>query len=134
MTSFRLKRTGAPDMEFTGTLLASVPGSDPDGSTGGRSTGIDLYKANDGQYVVAVHFESPYPGEGSDDMVEAADSLEDVDAILSLYNPTHRLDRSLADPSDPGRFSAIAAKLVRRYDEQVGQLLAAVQSKENAAH
>lgn len=123
MNTFTLTRTGAPPLEFRGVRLLELLGADPDGATGGRTTGIGLYRADDGEFVVAIQFRSPFKSEPDDDFVEAAGSESDVEALVSIYSPTERIDDRLFDRNDLGRRRAVGAKLLRRYDEQVREVL-----------
>ncbi len=128
METFELLRTGLPELEFRGTLLAELNGADADGSTDGRRTGISLFKADDGQFIVAIRFRSRFSSEPNDDYVEAADSEDEVDAIMSVYSPTDRLDEGLFDRDAQPRRRAIGSRLLRRYDEQVASVLKVLRS------
>lgn len=126
METFELERTGAPTLQFRGERLIDVDDCDQLAPTEGRATGISLYRADDGQYIVAIRFRSTWPGESPDDFVEAVDSETEVEEILSIYCPSERIETKPAPGSDSSARRTAAAKLLRRYDEQVSAILNAL--------
>ena len=126
MTTFHLLRTGLPELIFDGQLLNEQIGSDPDGLTQGRFHNIRVYEADDGQFIVNVDYVSPFESESPDNLVEAVDGLDGIDAFLSLYDAPKGIDRSLFRDSNPDRIKNIDKILVSRFDRQVSALLSAL--------
>ncbi len=126
METIRVPRTGLPDLEFIGHQVASAQGVDDDGATKGRCHHVSVYQAEDGEYVVCVDFQTDRPGETSDHFVETASSVEDLDAALSLYDPTERLAPPQPDANMKER-QTLLSTLTRRYDLQVHEVLLQLQ-------
>ena len=97
MTTFQLARTGLSDLEFNGQELLNIPGDDPRGAAGGRWHNVALYKTDDGRFLVAVSYHSPHPTELSHYFVEAVQSVQEFDDLLSIYRPSQLVDRKLFD-------------------------------------
>ncbi|MEQ9408640.1 MAG: hypothetical protein RIK87_12970 [Fuerstiella sp.] len=128
MQTFALNRTGLPDLTFTGELLATVTGDDPDGMTEGRYHSISTYRTDDGQYVVCIECHSPFDSEMSDSIAEAVDTVEEIEATLSLYDPAERLNSELFAQNDRTSQQAVASCLTKRFDRLVLQMLNAMES------
>jgi hypothetical protein len=127
MAAFQLSRTELPVLEFSGIRLLHLNGAD---STGGRHHDLTIYRTDDGQFVAAVSYRSPYPSELQDDYVEAADSVEEIDEILSLYDPTERIDSELFEGVEGAHHHPVKQTLMRHYDQQVAEALEILQAME----
>ena len=123
MASFTIERTGLPVLQFNGEELVDLAGCDPDGSTGGRVHDVSVYRTEDGEFIVEISYRSPHSSEVSDDYVEAVESTAEIEEILSLYDPTERMDRSLFGQHESNRVQVIADALTRRYDQQVARVI-----------
>lgn len=126
MNRVRIPRTGLPDLEFVGERIAFSTGADEDGATRGRCHHITVYRAEDCEYVVAVDYHTELPDENPDHFVEIATNIDDVDAALSLYEPTARLAIRPTDVNDKQRQTMLST-MTRRYDLQVHAVLQQLQ-------
>jgi hypothetical protein len=134
MTTFQLSRTELPVLEFSGVRLLHLTGADNADSIGGRYHDLAIYQTDDGQFIASVSYRSPYPSELQDDYVEAADSVEEIDEILSLYDPTERVDSELFEGVDGAHHHPVKQALMRHYDQQVAEalkMLAAMETVES---
>ena len=122
MDTITLPRTGLPDLTFTGELLFRDSGCEENTVTQGRRHTVSIYRANDGQLVVAVDTMSPFESELSDRFVEAVDDVSEVEAVLSLFEPTERLDPHLFQ-QNPQQRKQVAAGLMCQFDQQVVNVL-----------
>ena len=119
MESITLHRTALPVLTFVGRQLAAVAGEDTDGSTQGRTHSIAVYEAEDGEFIVSVQYTSPFDSELSDSFVEAVESIGEVEATLSLYDPTERVDTALFDGMDVNKKQSVVTALTVRFDKEV---------------
>jgi hypothetical protein len=119
MTTFHLPRTGMPELIFDGELRTEQIGTDTDDVTQGRVHDVRVYEADDGQFIVSVDYRSPFDSELSDNLVEAVDDLDGIDAVLSLYEAAERLDTTLFGERDTIRIQTVSSNLVDRFDRQV---------------
>jgi len=122
MTTFTLPRTGFPDVAFDGVLLAEQHAPLEISRTGNRRHDIAVYQSTDGEVIVAIHSHSEEINELSDDFVEVVNSVDDVEEVLSLYEPhIHFVNE------EPGRradgFDTIAREVTRQYDLLVDTIL-----------
>lgn len=122
MANYSIERSGLPPLEFSGRSLAHSQGCRDNPVTLGRWHDIHVYQADDGQYIVNVQFHSPLETEMSDSIADAVDELADVDDLLSLYDPTERLDREVLGSAMPKVSLAVTA-MVRAFDQQVTTVL-----------
>lgn len=126
MEKIRLSRTALPELEFQGEQVIRLAGEDADGSTDGRWHDVAVYRADDGEWVVSIGYRTRQENETPDDFVETARSPKEVEEILSLYDPTERVDRELLQGEGVKLRNTILQTLTRRYDAQVTKTLQAV--------
>ncbi len=130
METFTIQRTALPELSFTGRLLAQSVGTDLNGHTLGRVHGVFVYETNDKQFIVCCLFRSPFESELSDTFVEVVDTIDEVEATLSLYDATERLDGSLFTGNAAQHKQAVSTALRERFDRQVLCVLEALNAKE----
>ncbi len=130
METFTIQRTALPELTFTGRLLAQSVGTDLNGHTLGRVHDVLVYETNDKQFIVCCHFRSPFESELSDTFVEVVDTIDEVEATLSLYDATERLDGSLFTGNAAQQKQAVSTALRERFDRQVTCVLEALNAKE----
>lgn len=124
MTRFTLQRTGLPDLDFQGQLLAESVGRDVDGAAQGRTHSLAIYETDDHEFVVAVSFSSPFDDELSDDIAESVRTPEEAEAFLSLYDASERLNRKrLREVLTEKKAQALFDTLQQRFDQQVLKVL-----------
>lgn len=124
MMRLTLPRTGLPDLEFLGQLLAESVGSDADGATQGRTHSVAIFETDDHEFVVAVSFDSPFEEELSDNIAESVRTPEEVEAFLSLYDATERVNRKrLREGLTEKKMQALFETLQQRFDQQVLKVL-----------
>lgn len=122
MSAFTLPRTGFPDLVFEGALMTEQCGAPEDAKTGNRRHEIAVYQSDDGEVIVAIHFHSEQADELSDDFVEVVNRINDVEEVLSLYQPgIHYIAESSNRRNDDD--IRITRELTRRYDLQVDAIL-----------
>ncbi len=121
MSKFTLKRTGLPSLSFEGRILAESRGDRSLGKAGGRAHDIAVYRAEDGQLILAVNFVSPHCDETSDHIVEAVDSLEEIEAWLCIYDPNEHIASTAFN--SPQHLQAARTAIQRAFDEQTIRIL-----------
>lgn len=134
MEKISLSRTALPELEFHGEQVVSLKGDDADGSTDGRWHDIAIYRADDGEWVVAIGYRTHQQNETPDDYVETAKTPKEVEEILSLYDPTERVDRNLQEAQGVQFRNTVNQALTRRYDIQVTKALQAVEQSQPVQH
>ncbi len=132
MNSFSLERTGFPVLTFDGSQIVDLLDADADGAAGGRYYTLAIYKTNDGEFVIAIGFQSPVASEVSDDYVELAKDHTEVEEVLSLYDPVELLDRNSFEANDTKQYAAVAKTLTHRFDVLVTKALQAMEQTEPA--
>ena len=130
METYTLQRTALPKLTFSGRLLAESLGEDANGHSQGRIHDVRVYETNDNQFIVSCDFRSPFESELSDSFVEVVDTPEEVEATLSLYDATERVDCSLFAGGDANRKQAVCTALRERFDREVLYVLEVVNAKE----
>jgi hypothetical protein len=133
MTQLTLPRTGLPDMDFQGRLLAESVGRDVDGATQGRTHSLAIFETDDHEFVVAVGFSSPFEDELSDNIAESVRTAEEAEAFLSLYNSTERLNRKrIREGLTEKKTQALFDTLQQRFDQQVLKVLEVFHQRQTA--
>lgn len=130
MQTFTLERTGLPALKFQGEQIADSRGRRTNELTGGRYHDIQIFRTDDRRLVVAISYASPLDSEVSDHIVDEVSSLEDVDDVLSLYDPTERLD--LDEFASAQCREAVECALTRAFDHQVIDVLSTCGMAENS--
>lgn len=123
MQQVLLSPSGADAFEFTGELLVSLAGDDPEGRNGGRWHDISIYRTDTDSLAICVTYRTAAPTETEHCYVELAEDVAEVDALLSLYNPKEHI--TLEPRTDRNR---VVDAVVRCYDFQVLELLDQLQS------
>ncbi len=132
MQTLTLARTALPGLTFTGKLLVEDLGKDTKDASHGRFHNIAVYEADDGQLIVSVQYRSHTVGEMPDDFVEAVDDFDEVDAVLSLYDPTVRAQFTELDQRESQRRQSVIAALTSAFDRQVANVLQCLATVEYA--
>ena len=130
METFTIERTALPELTFSGQLLAESIGEDTNGQSQGRIHELRVYETDDHQYIVSCHFRSPFESELSDSFVEVVDTVDEVEATLSLYDATERIDVAAFANGDASRKQSVCTVLRERFDRQVLQVLTELNAKE----
>ncbi len=126
MEMFQVARTGLPDLEFMGECIANSQGEVPAETDGDRWHDLNVYRAADGEIIVSIAYQTTHPEESSDNYVETAASLEEVEGVLSLYNPIERVNEdAIAGQRKP--VQSVLQAITRRYDLQVNDVLEQLQ-------
>lgn len=123
-----LKPTNQPEMEFDGELLFSETGSDTDGSTGGRCHDISVFRDNTGEMIVAVAYRTSCPGETNRLSAEKAETVDDADAVLSLYDAGTEIDQRILNAMTESDRMRLTGRVLQRYDLQVASVLSQLES------
>lgn len=129
MDTYTLERTALPQLTFSGRLLVQSCGADEDDATQGRVHDVAVYETDDAEFIVEVRYRSPFASELSDRFVDALKSIDEVEAVLSLYDATERLDSSLFKDQDAQKRQTVVSTLLSRFDRQVLKVLEALRSE-----
>ncbi len=130
METFTIERTALPELTFSGQLLAESIGEDTNGQSQGRVHELRVYETDDHQYIVSCRFRSPFESELSDSFVEVVDTIDEVEATLSLYDATERIDAAAFANGDAGRKQGVCTVLRERFDRLVLQVLDVLNARE----
>ena len=122
MRQIALAPTARPPVEFHGELMVAVDGQDPDDQTGGRCHDIAIYHVENGDLAVVIAYRTAAAGESEHCTVEMAQNADDVDEILSLYDP-----KSMVVLTDDSSQRRLAEHVVRHYDLAVNDVLSRLQ-------
>jgi hypothetical protein len=128
MNHVSLKTTDQAEMEFDGELLFSEAGNDADGSTGGRWHDISVFREASGEMVVAVGYRTQWPSETNRLYAERADTVDEADALLSLYEAGAEIDPLILNSLPEPDRKRLTGRVINRFDMQVNSVLSQLEA------
>lgn len=123
MEQISLSPTGLAAIKFAGDLLIELHGEDSDSQTAGRWHDISVYRTDSGSLATCVAYRTQVPTESENCHVDIAEDVADVDNILSLYEPKQHVVMEAGTARN-----RVVDTVVRRYDQQVNEVLERLQS------
>jgi hypothetical protein len=117
---YELPRTGLPDLTFRGALLVEVSSRLPHCQDPQRWHNVSVYRTEEAYLAVWIGYRSTFPGETPHDEVELINGPEELEPLLSLYNPAEHARILSVEESGGGE---ARRDLISRYDRTVCDLL-----------
>lgn len=87
ITRIRLMRTGQPSLAFNGAVVAKHSNRGEKGPSSVRWHEVDLYRKEDGSYVVHILYRSKWRGERGLEEAFELQTIDGVESVLQEYDP-----------------------------------------------
>lgn len=120
----RLMRTGLPPLEFDGGLVAESRGND-DGQQV-RWYELFIYRTDGGRYVAEIAYLTEWEGEEDHTVAVAVETAGELARVFTGFDPTVPVRGFPPLPEYADRQRNLHDWITRRYNAQVGELLALV--------
>ena len=133
MREFTLNRTGLEDLKFQGILIAEFSNRTEESGEPDRGHEIGIYRTDDDYWVVRISYRTTHPGEANHDDVEVINSAEEIEPLLSLYNPPEHIAIPPRNIPPAINQAEILRGIINRYDLLVSRLLTSMPSLIKAA-
>jgi hypothetical protein len=133
LKKYRLKRTGAAPFSFVGECLAHEEGRHHGGRDQPRWINVALYRAQSGDFAIAVVFQTRCPGETEHHTVLLVQDSAGAASALRAHDPIPPEIVELLSPVGDGRRSALGA-LRRMYEDRASGVLSSLTATELAAN
>jgi len=128
MQEFRLPRTGLDDFVFNGEAVVHVGGGASDARGADRWHEVTVYRTDRDTWVASIAYRSTFKGEGNNDYVEEVNDAEEIEPLLSLYNPEEHFEIPKSPAAQPQATATALKELVRRYDKLICDVLVSLPS------
>ena len=86
-----LSRTGQGPLAFEGEMLSAATGKMASGKGRSRWHNLAVYQPAGGKYVVAILYETEWPGEHGHSLARVVDTAAEVPAVFREYDPSERV-------------------------------------------